>query len=123
MENRKYKTGAQRDSDKGKPKLTYLPWDVLDRPALHLEIGANKYGNNNFRLGMTSSEIEQSMQRHMRCYWMGMQDEDHLSGVVANALFLMVNEKYYADDPEIHDLPKVWAERNVMLNRGKTDED
>ena len=112
--NRQYSTGAQRDSDKGKPKYTYLPFDVLDRVAKHLEIGARKYGNYNYRLGMLSSDIEDSMQRHMVAYWQGKQDEDHLAAIIANALFLLFNEKYYADNPAIHDLPKLWQERNVM---------
>lgn len=109
--NRVYPTGAQRDSDEGKPKLTYLPWDVLDRVAFHYEKGAQKYGDDNWRLGMSSLEILDSLMRHTRKYFMGMDDEDHLSAIVFNALCLIYNEENFKDTPEVHDLPKWWVEK------------
>ncbi len=107
--NRKYSTGAQRDSDKGKPKLTYLPFDLFDRLAKHYEMGADKYGDDNWRKGMNSKDVLDSLMRHVRCYFMGMEDEDHLSAIIFNAFCLMYNEKEF--DQEVHDLLTWWKDK------------
>lgn len=109
--NRVYPTGAQRDSDDGKPKLTYIPWDLMDRVAFHYEKGALKYGDDNWRLGMPSVEVLDSLMRHVRKYFMAMDDEDHLSAIIFNAFCLIYNEDSFADNPDVYDLPKWWVEK------------
>ena len=111
MNNRQYPTGAKRDSDIGKPKFTYLPFDILDRVAKHYENGASKYGDHNWRRGMPSSEVMDSLFRHLVAYYQGKNDEDHLSAIVFNACCLIYNEEKMNDNEDVYDLPKWWKER------------
>lgn len=108
---RHFSTGARRDDDTGKPKLTYIPFDLLDRPAFHLMEGAKKYGDHNYRKGIPSVEVFESLLRHVRLYYMGATDEDHLSAIQANLWFLMHNEAHHANDKNVHNLPQWWFDR------------
>ena len=101
---RQFKSGAVRDSAKGKPRLDLIPYECLDRVGIWYGLGAIKYGDNNWRKGQTSSQVFASMMRHASKYAQGMRDEDHLSAIVWNAFALMFNEIHYKDDPEIHDI-------------------
>lgn len=105
---RVYSTGANRDSDEGKPLLTFIPWDIMDRVANHYMIGAEKYGDDNWRKGMPSTEIIQSLMRHMRAYFMGMDDEDHLSAMAFNINCLIYNEEKMRNNPDVYDMPQWW---------------
>lgn len=109
--SRHFSTGARRDDDTGKPKLTYIPFDLLDRPAFHLMEGAKKYGDHNYRKGIPSVEVFESLLRHVRLYYMGATDEDHLSAIQANLWFLMHNEAHHANDKNVHNLPQWWFDR------------
>ena len=110
-DTRYFKTGARRDSDKGKPKFTYLPFDVLDRVAKHYEEGAKKYGDHNWRMGIPSTTILDSLLRHVVAYYKGLNDEDHLSAIVFNALCLIYNEDKMTDNEDVFDMPKWWKDR------------
>ena len=46
---RKFKTGAQRDTDNGKPRLSLIPSEELFRVANHYRSGGEKYGFNNWK--------------------------------------------------------------------------
>ena len=108
---RYFSSGARRDSDKGKHKFTYLPIDVLGRVADHYEEGAKKYGDHNWRKGIPSTTIMDSLLRHVAAYYQGQDDEDHLSAIVFNALCLIYNEDKMTDNEEVYDLPKWWLDR------------
>ena len=108
---RHFSTGARRDDDTGKPKLTYIPWDIMDRVANHYERGALKYSDENWRRGIPSSTVLDSLMRHVRQYYMGCEDDDHLSAIVFNALCLIYNEDKKTDNEEVYDLPKWWLDR------------
>jgi len=105
-----FNTGAVRSDDTGKPQLALLPWDLFPRLADHYLKGANIYGNDNWRYGMNSSHVEDSMMRHVQQYWNGDKDEDHLSAIIFNAFCLMYNEMTFGD--EVHDLPKLRWDKN-----------
>ena len=97
-----FPTGAHRSSDEGKPKLASLPWDMFPRLAFHYEKGAKIYGDNNWRKGMLSSHVLNSLMRHVQQYRVGDREEDHLSAIIFNAFCLMYNEKNFGK--EVHDL-------------------
>ena len=44
---RQFSTGAVRDTDQNKPAMETLPWDLMDRVAVHYDRGGAKYGYNN----------------------------------------------------------------------------
>lgn len=48
----------------GKPQFACLPWQALYEVARVASMGAEKYGPNNWKLGMPASELENSAQRH-----------------------------------------------------------
>lgn len=110
-DTRYFSSGARRDSDKGKHKFTYLPFDILGRVADHYEEGAKKYGDHNWRKGIPSTTIMDSLLRHVAAYYQGQDDEDHLSAIVFNTLCLIYNEDKMTDNEEVYDLPKWWKDR------------
>ena len=52
---RKFKTGAQRDTGEGKPRMSLVPHEELTRLMHRYREGAEKYGENNWMKGMTTS--------------------------------------------------------------------
>lgn len=90
---RKFNTGAQRDFDTGKPRLSLVPTDELLRIAEHYRRGGEKYGFGNWKKGMKTSVYYDSAQRHLLKWWRGDTDEDHLAAVVWNVMGAMWTEK------------------------------
>jgi hypothetical protein len=101
---RQFSSGAVRDSAEGKSRMGLLPLDLLERVAVLYGEGANKYGDNNWRLGQPKSAVFDSMMRHITKYSMDMTDEDHLSAIIWNALSLMNVDMYYSDNPDLNDM-------------------
>jgi hypothetical protein len=60
--------------------------------------GATKYEDHNWRKGMPSSRFMASMMRHSEAYRAGDRDEDHIAGVIFNALALIEFEGTKWDD-------------------------
>jgi hypothetical protein len=81
-----FNSGSKRDSRLGKGRFDLLPGRAMKRLAKHFENGAVKYGDNNWQKGQPISRYMDSAMRHIFCYLMGMDDEDHL---VAGAWNLM----------------------------------
>ena len=81
-----FNSGSKRDSRVGKGRFDLLPGRAMKRLAKHFENGAVKYGDNNWQKGQPISRYMDSAMRHIFCYLMGMDDEDHL---VAGAWNLM----------------------------------
>jgi hypothetical protein len=49
------------------------------------------------------------MYNHMRKYWAGWTDEDHLSAIIVNAFFLMHVDLNLSDNPDLNNLnPMGW---------------
>lgn len=116
-----FPTGAVRSDDKGKPQLALLPWDLMPRLAQHYLKGAEIYGNDNWRYGMRSSHVENSLMRHVQQYHVGDHDEDHLSAIVFNAFCLMYNEENFSDNNEVHDLPKLRWNKKYQKGKGESE--
>ena len=99
-----FSTGAVRDDAKDKPKMDLLPWDMLPRLAKWYELGAQKYGKNNWRLGQNKSHTYASLMRHATKYFLGHDDEDHLSAIIWNAFSLMNVDENFKDNETLNDL-------------------
>lgn len=97
-----FSSGAVRDSAVGKARMELLPMDLLKRVAVWYGLGAEKYGDNNWRKGQAKSHVMGSLMRHLTAYQMGKTDEDHLSAVIWNALCLMNTDEYLSDNKEIN---------------------
>jgi hypothetical protein len=112
-----FASGAVRDSADGKPRMELLPLDLLARVATWYTLGAEKYGDNNWRKGQPKSHVMGSLIRHLTKYQMGMTDEDHLSAVIWNALSLMNVDEYHADNPTLNDTK--WFTNGKPNGRGR----
>lgn len=91
--NRQFDTGAQRDTDENKLRMSLVPHDELNRVLKRYLDGADKYGANNWKNGMPLSVYYDSAQRHLMKWWQNMDDEDHAAAVIWNMLGAMWTEK------------------------------
>lgn len=83
----KFDSGFTRDSNKGKPRYDLLPLGMLTRWAELMARGAEKYGDNNWKLAKTDIEknrFRESAFRHFIQWMSGDQDEDHASAIMFN---------------------------------------
>ncbi len=87
-EREEYESGMVRDAEKDKVDYTYtLPGPMLDRWAIHLMRGAEKYERDNWLLGEGDEEYHRarrSAARHMIQWLRGETDEDHAAAVFFN---------------------------------------
>lgn len=97
-----FKTGACRESHKGKGRYDLISPIGLKRIADWYEAGAIKYGARNWEKGIPTSNCLNSMFRHMVKYMNGQREEDHLSAIAWNAFAIMHMEENF---PEMCDLP------------------
>lgn len=91
--------------DKGKAKLSLLPYDALAEVSKAMDFGASKYGKHNYKQGMEYSRLIDAALRHLNQYAAGIDLDDesnlnHLSHCVSNLLMLlwMVKNKPEMDD-------------------------
>lgn len=79
-----FETGARRDVQDGKGRFDLLDFYALQRLAIHLEKGAAKYGEHNWRKGIPLSRFLSSGARHLHQLIDGQTDEDHAAAVLFN---------------------------------------
>ncbi len=103
-EVREFPGGSKRDNAEGKPRMELLPYDLLERLAVWYGLGAEKYGDNNWRKGQPASAVIGSMQRHLSKLIKGDKSEDHYAALVWNALSLMNIDEYYQTYLIINDI-------------------
>ena len=84
-----FETGAQRDTQEGKPRYDLIPTHALRRVADLYARGAEKYDDNNWHKGINFSRCLASLERHLHQWKQGDTEEDHLAAVVWNALAIM----------------------------------
>jgi hypothetical protein len=80
-------SGFRRDTQEGKPDYTLLPLEFLERWAMHMTRGAEKYGRDNWRLADDKSaflRFRSSAFRHLMQWLMGDRTEDHAAAVAFN---------------------------------------
>lgn len=105
---KQYPSGAVRDTNEGKIRWDLLPVEALKRVAEHYTKGAVKYGDNNWRKGITTERFIESACRHWAQYRLGETEEDHLSAVVFNILGIIFNEEKGINDQAIMESIKTW---------------
>lgn len=77
----------------GKPKLSYVHLDCFYEAAKVLEVGAEVYGKNNWRLGQDRDQLLDSMMRHIAKLQSGEETDSesglhHIGHIQCNAMFL-----------------------------------
>lgn len=92
QKNRKFDTGAQRDTGEGKLRMSLVPQQELKRVMKRYLDGAEKYGENNWMQGMPLSVYYDCAHRHLEAWWRGEDSEDHAAAVVWNMLCAMFTE-------------------------------
>jgi hypothetical protein len=105
-DQRTFKSGGYRESDKGKPCFEGIPPHAMRRVAKRTAFGRDKYKSaRGFGEGkwLPTSVCLDSLERHLNAYRCGDNSEDHLAAVVTNALMLMETEECA---PEYHDIPE-----------------
>ena len=82
-----YPSGMRRDVDDNKPRYDLIDRAFLRRWAMHMMLGAKKYGDNNWRLASSEDELNRfkaSAIRHMMQWLDGDTDEDHAAAIAFN---------------------------------------
>ena len=82
-----FASGMRRDTDKGKPRYDLIDGEFLRRWAELMARGAEKYGENNWRLANTPEELKRfraSAFRHFMQWIDGDFVEDHAVAVAFN---------------------------------------
>jgi hypothetical protein len=82
-----YPTGMRRDTQEGKPRYDLIDASFKKRWAELMMRGAEKYGEDNWRLAETVEEwsrFRASGARHMEQHLAGDRDEDHAAAVAFN---------------------------------------
>jgi hypothetical protein len=97
-DHEKFSSGAERDSQIGKPRYDLIPPLPLLRLAELYARGAEKYDDHNWAKGMPTSRILASLLRHIEAYRSGDTTEDHLAAVAWNAFALMHFQDTSNDD-------------------------
>src|SRR5690606_32703946 len=86
----------------GKLRWSLVDFDALEDMVKVLDFGANKYADNNWKKGLKTTEIFESMMRHITAYMRG-EDIDHESGlphtghILCNAMFLSYMHRFKPD--------------------------
>lgn len=84
-----FETGARRDLQTGKGRPDLVPTLFIQRLAVVMEKGAEKYGDRNWEKGMPLSRYYASAQRHLMQAFDGDTDEDHLGQCAFNIAAFM----------------------------------
>jgi integrase len=95
LERQKEKEVALR-YNKGKLRWSLIDWKSLEPMVRVLEKGAQKYDDHNWKKGMPTSQISESLLRHMFAFMNGEDNdletnESHLGHVMCNVMFLIYN--------------------------------
>lgn len=91
--------------DNGKPKVSLVSKEFIYGTAKALEYGANKYGKNNYKLGMDWSRVIDAEKRHMLDFAAGVDIDDesklnhlYLAAANLNMLIYYYENKVGKDD-------------------------
>lgn len=87
------KQGQALRYNEGKPEYSMLDLKCLEQCVRVLEFGAKKYARNDWKKGMPTSKIIDSMLRHLACLLAGEAVDSesgltHLGHIQCNAMFL-----------------------------------
>lgn len=93
VKSRVFESGAKRDSNEYKPFIHNLKGYTRQRFGYHTNLGASKYGNGNWELGMPTEQYLESVDRHIAAYMEKDRSEDHLSAILFGIQGCMINEQ------------------------------
>ncbi len=96
----KWKTGAIRDTQEGKPDfIETISFTALHRFAVYMTGKKKKYGSGNFKKGIPIESYEKSLMRHIDKYMRNKFEngkdelnEDHLAAMIFNIFGIMHEE-------------------------------
>lgn len=120
-EKQTFETGAQRDTQEGKPRIDLISPVFLERLGMVLTKGAEHYGERNWEKGMPLSRILASASRHLNQTIDGLEDEDHPAQCAWNIMaYIHTLHRIRAGSlpAELDDLPR---EMNLGKKNLKTD--
>jgi hypothetical protein len=81
---------AIREPTVGKGRFDLISPFMEERLAKWMELGAKKYSSRNWeRGGIPFSRFIDSARRHLNKFIIGMDDEDHLAGVLFNIMAII----------------------------------
>lgn len=86
----------------GKIRWSLVDFDALEDMVKVLEFGASKYNDHNWKKGLNTTEVCESLMRHLTAYLRG-EDKDpesglsHIGHIQCNAMFLSYMDKYKKD--------------------------
>lgn len=92
-----------RDMHEGKGRFDLLPWPAIWEVAKHCENGAKKYGEHNVDKGIPVHSLIDSAIRHLVKFWLGWDDEPHLTAACWNCLWAL---NMMLVKPEMDDRPR-----------------
>jgi hypothetical protein len=89
--------------NKGKLRYDLLPWEWKEGLTQVLQMGAEKYDDNNWRKGMSNTDIMASLERHLIEYQKGSDNDGesnlhHMLHVAWNALAIYYFDMYNFDN-------------------------
>lgn len=117
---REFATGSVRDVRTGKGRYDLLMWRAIHQLAIQLELGAEKYGPDNWRRGQPLSVYFDSMSRHAANFRTGKRDERHERGMIWNAMALVETMEMIREGllpPELDDIGALDGQ-NIAAYRG-----
>lgn len=85
-----------------KPKWALVDFDALEDMVRVLEVGSEKYYVDNWKNGLKTTEVIESLLRHVFAYLHG-EDNDketglpHTAHIMCNAMFLSYNHRFKKD--------------------------
>lgn len=105
MEEMNKNEGGASRYDNGKPRHDLIPPFAINELAKIYAMGAKKYADHNWKLGMRWSRVLGSLKRHLNAFESGIDfDEEsklhHMSHVIWNAVTLL---EYYKLAPHLDD--------------------
>jgi len=88
--------------NKGKLRWALVDFDALEDMVRVLEFGATKYDDHNWKKGLKSTEVCESLLRHVFAFMRGEDidkesGESHIGHILCNAMFLSYMMKFRPD--------------------------
>ena len=110
---------ALREPAIGKGRYDLVSPFAVERLAKWMEKGAVKYADRNWEKGgIPFHRFVDSADRHLKKFLMGLEDEDHLAGVMFNIMALMHFQEL--NQLEDDDLPHYLRKKNDNSSRSKS---